>query len=138
MNNRNEVLLVQRARGPRAGKWSLPGGNVKHGRGRRDTAVRETLHATGIRFEPHRLYYENRHGARIWFGTPSSPVLRLGPLTLPLQKPNGPPGNPNLQWFALDELPDDNDLGFAIDVRTVEKWAAENGVSRRVNPLDHY
>ena len=137
VNNRNEVLLVRRARGPRAGKWSLPGGNAKGGQGRRETAVRETQRATGVRFAPERLYYENRHGARIWLGPPSH-VLQLGPLTLPLQKPNGPPGNQNSQWFALDELPDDDSLGFAIDVRTVEKWAAENGVSRRVKPLDHY
>lgn len=134
VNDNNEVLLIQRTRGSRAGKWSLPGGNVKRGRGRRDTAVHETLQATGISFVPDRLYYENRHGARIWLGTPSSPVLQLGPLTLPLPKPDAPVKNPSAHWFPVDRLPDDESLGFAIDVRTMEKWAAEHEGSHRVRP----
>ena len=135
VNDRNEILLIRRTRGPRARKWSLPGGNAIRGRGRRDTAVHETQRATGIRFVPDRLYYENRHDARIWLGKPSSLVIQLGPLTFPMRKENAPAANPNSHWFPLDHLPDDDSLGFAIDVRTIEKWASENEGSRRTEPL---
>ena len=69
VNDQNEVLLVQRSGGSRAGKWSLPGGNATDGRSRRDAAIRETRSATGIEFVPERLYYENRHRAQIWLGS---------------------------------------------------------------------
>ena len=117
VNDQNEVLLVQRRAGSRAGKWSLPGGNAAEGRSRRDAAVRETRSATGIRFVPERLYYENRHQAQIWLGTPRLPLPHLT----------------RGCWFSHDRLPDDNSLGFAIDVRTVEKWAAENNGSSRIS-----
>ena len=116
VNERNEVLLIQRKRRARAGKWSLPGGNAGNGRSRRDAAVWETQHATGVIFIPDRLYYENRYHAQIWLG---SPHARLQ-------------GSFNGRWFPLDELPDDDSLGFAIDVRTIEKWAAENDGSGRI------
>ena len=138
VNDSNEILLIRRTRGPRADKWSLPGGNVKRGQGRRDTAFRETERVTGIRFVPNRLYYENRHGARIWLGNPSPLVIQLGPLTFPMRKENAPAADPNSQWFPVDQLPDDDSLGFAIDVRTIEKWAAEHEGSRRVRTPERY
>lgn len=117
VNDQNEVLLVQRRGGSRAGKWSLPGGNAADGRSRRDAAIRATRSATGIDFVPERLYYENRHQARIWLGRPRLPLPhRIGG-----------------RWFPHDRLPDDDSLGFAIDVRTVERWAAENDGATRVS-----
>ena len=110
VDEENRVLLIQRRQGSRAGKWSLPGGNAT--KGRRDAAVRETLLTTGVKFTPTRLYYENRHQARIWLGPPLS------------QPFHG-------RWFGTNELPDDDSLAFALDVRTIEKWAADNDRSAR-------
>lgn len=115
VNSRNEVLLIQRKDGKRTGKWSLPGGNAEHGVRRRDTAIRETVRATGIVFTPDRLYYKNRHHAQIWLGKPRPSILRSFAGS----------------WFPVKELPDDDSLGFAIDVRAIEKWAAENDGSGR-------
>lgn len=117
VNDRNEVLLIQRRGGSRAGKWSLPGGNAADNRSRRDAAIRETQSATGVLFVPERLYYENRHQAQIWLGRPR----------LPLPHPT------RAAWFSHDRLPDDDSLGFAIDVRTMDRWAAENGGSSRIS-----
>ena len=79
VNDQNEVLLVQRREGSRAGKWSLPGGNAADDRSRRDAAISATRSATGIEFVPERLYYENRHQAQIWLGRPRLPlVIRQG------------------------------------------------------------
>ena len=117
VNDRNEVLLIQRKRGERSGRWSLPGGNAEHGRSRRDAAVWETRQATGIEFTPDRLYYENRHHAQIWLGKPHPQLSSLL----------------DSDWFPIDELPDDDSLAFAIDVRTIEKWSLENNGIRRTH-----
>ena len=114
-NLQNEVLLIQRRAGKRAGKWSLPGGNAGHGRTRLTAAIEETKKAIGAVFLPDRLYYRNRHRAKVWLGKIQPPV----------------PKHLNGSWFPLDQLPDDDSLGFAIDVRTIEKWASENDGSGR-------
>ncbi len=116
VNDRQEVLLVQRNKGRRTGKWTLPGGNAKRGKNRLSAAVYWTRQATGIEFTPVRLYYENRHQAEIWLGKP------------PARFPCHFDGH----WFPLDALPDDDSLAFAVDVRTIEKWAAENTGSGRI------
>jgi ADP-ribose pyrophosphatase YjhB (NUDIX family) len=43
-----EVLLVERAEGPNAGLWSLPGGSIEPGEPAEDAAVREVLEETGL------------------------------------------------------------------------------------------
>jgi ADP-ribose pyrophosphatase YjhB (NUDIX family) len=116
VDHHDRVLLMQRKGGTRAGKWSLPGGKARSSERRRDAAVRETNQATGLFFDLESLYLENRHQAQVWRG---SPHLATG---------NSIYG----RWFPVDSLPDDDSLGFAIDVRTIEKWAADNPGSRRV------
>ena len=44
----NEVLLVERAKPPRAGLWSLPGGHIEPGETASAAAAREVLEETGI------------------------------------------------------------------------------------------
>lgn len=116
VNGEREILLVQRAQGPRKGKWSLPGGNPSKGQTRRVAAIRAASLDAGVKFAPQSLYFENRHQAKVWIGRPASKVHA-----------------PNARWFPLDGLPDDDSLAFAIDVRAVEKWASENPGSRRVH-----
>ena len=117
VNDKDEVLLIKRKRGLRTGKWSLPGDKAEPGERRRDAAVRETRNAAGVEFRPDRLYLENRHQATVWLGSPGS------------QRGKSFDG----RWFPLDGLPDDDSLGFAIDVRAIEKWASENKGCRRVH-----
>ena len=117
VNQNDEILLLQRKHGRRVGKWSLPGANAKSSERRRAVAIRETQGATGIRPVSESLFFENRHHAQVWLGRLSQEVE-----------------NPiDGRWFPKDALPDDQSLGFAIDVRTVEKWASENQGSKRVS-----
>jgi 8-oxo-dGTP diphosphatase len=48
----DRVLLVRRARPPRAGDWSIPGGAVEVGEGVFDAAVREVREETGLTVDP--------------------------------------------------------------------------------------
>ena len=140
VNEVKAILLIRRKSGRRAGKWSLPGGNAERGKSRWSAAVYWTRRATGIKFTPERLYYEDTHDARIYLG---SRILRArssrgysGPWfdgkqwTKPARKVPRKVGG---RWFPLHELPDDDSLAFAIDVRTIEKWASENSGSRRIH-----
>jgi mutator protein MutT len=42
------VLLVRRAKPPRAGEWTLPGGRIEIGEAPADAAVREVREETGV------------------------------------------------------------------------------------------
>ena len=111
VNDGDEILLTIRDSGRRAGKWSLPGDTTKYGESRSDAARRGAHKAAGIRVVIDGPYYENRHRARIYRGQPAS---------------NGGIKS-NARWFSIHELPDDYRLAYAVDVRTVEKWAHDNG-----------
>ena len=125
------ILLCKRHKGRRASKWSLPGGNVGKGKNRRSAAVYWTRKATGIEFTPDSLYYENRHDAQIWLGV--YPLwLFIGRWLVHLFK-NLVGHHPGGRWFPIGKLPDDDSLAYAIDVRTIEKWASENNGSRRIH-----
>ena len=113
VNDRLEVLLVREEGKQRRGSWRLPGGTARRAEGRSDAAKRETRKATGVNIAVQRLYYENRHHARIY-----------------IAKPVGNQGiGSSSEWFPLHALPTDHRLAFAMDVRTIEKWARENGGS---------
>ena len=43
-----EVLLIRRAKPPRSGQWSIPGGAQELGETVRETAVREVREETGL------------------------------------------------------------------------------------------
>ncbi|MFP3943354.1 MAG: NUDIX hydrolase [Alphaproteobacteria bacterium] len=45
------ALLIRRAKAPRAGEWSLPGGRQEWGETIRETARRELLEETGLRVD---------------------------------------------------------------------------------------
>ena len=114
VNNLNEVLMVQRRRGNRAGKWSLPGAETRRSERQREAAVRGTYEETGIIMDPRFLFYDNRHNAGVWLGTP---------LTYSYKLSNG-------RWFSVDQLPDVENLAYAIDVSTIGKWLADNNEIR--------
>ena len=114
VNDDGEILLLRRKSGIRSGKWGLPGGSA-NGYARLVSATYHTDKQTGIQFSVRRLFYHNRHSAKVWLG-------RVYGASLP------PRGG---RWFSIDALPDDDSLAFGLDVRTIEKWAASNPDSVR-------
>ena len=126
VNSKNEILLVRHGQGIRKGKWGLPGGRPKSKESRYDAVIRETHKVTGVNLRIIRLYYENRHSAKIWLGKPKGSLFSKF-------SNSSTGGSAESRWFPIDELPNDDSLAFAIDVRTVEKWASENPGSRHVS-----
>ena len=114
VNGSNEVLIVQRRDGKRAGKWGLPGGETKRGERRREVAVRQTYKETGIIMDPRFVFCDNGHDAHVWLGTPITYSSKLS----------------NGRWFTVDQLPDVDDLAYAIDVSAIDKWLADNNRTR--------
>ena len=112
-NDRDEILLIRRNGGRRNGKWSLPGDKTRPGESRSDAARRGVYGAAGIKVAINRLYYENRHQARIYLGKIEGKHFL----------------KPEAGWFPVNELPAEWDLAFAVDVRTIEKWARDNEVA---------
>ena len=72
VNDKKEILLTRHDHGRRKGKWGLPGGRPRRNEGRKDAATREVRKTTGINFSADRLYYENRHRAKVWIGKPKT------------------------------------------------------------------
>ena len=50
-NDRGEILLIRRAKAPRKGEWSLPGGKVEFGETLIEAVRREALEETGLTIE---------------------------------------------------------------------------------------
>ena len=117
VNGSNEVLMVQHKDGKRAGKWGLPGGETKRGEQRREAAARKVYEETGIIMTPYLLFYDNGHKGHVWLGTP---------IERPSKLRDG-------RWFSIDQLPDVDDLAYAIDVKTIDKWLADNTETRPGN-----
>ena len=123
VNDRGEILLIQRGYGGEKGKWSLPGGQRDKGESLRETARRETYEETGIRMAIDSLYAKgNRAHWEVWRGRHIGGHLRV-------QKRECL----DAKWFKRDMLPHDENLAFGPDKTVIRKWASETPGSRRVH-----
>lgn len=123
VNNKNEILLIQRGYGRAKGKWSMPGGRRDRGENLKRTAIRETREETGVKTSADSLYLKGRrNNFEVWRGRHLGGSLR-------------PQEGECLdaKWFQMDMLPHDDNLAFGLDKIVIKKWADENAGSRRVH-----
>ena len=105
VNDKNEILLVQRATEPHLGFWGIPGGFTDYGEHPEDAAKREALEETGWSVESVKLlgvYLEDCPGDK------SSEHRVSGTYVMhPIEKTGKSDSEVSDQgWFPLDNLPE--------------------------------
>lgn len=123
------VLLIRRAKPPRAGEWSLPGGAQELGEGVLDAARREVREETGLELARVELLTvvdsigRDEDGRIRWHYT-------LVDVWAEAAEGEARPGSDAAEvgWFALDEL---EGLGLWSETLRVVRLAAERRAATR-------
>jgi ADP-ribose pyrophosphatase YjhB (NUDIX family) len=118
------VLLVRRARDPHAGTWDVPGGFLDEAEDPVDALRRELREETGLEVEP-----EEFIGARLdryGDGPDAATTLNLY-WTVRVTGGRLEPGDDasDARWFAADDLPPEDDIGFPNVREILRDWRDE-------------
>jgi 8-oxo-dGTP diphosphatase len=115
------LLLVRRGRDPFEGYWDIPGGFVEDGEEAAHAALRELREETGleVRITGFVGVFGDRYGGDrgdhtcnlFWRGVVDQPDAASPASDVS-----------DLAWFALDELPADDELAFACVPRALRAW----------------
>lgn len=115
------LMLVRRAVEPRKGKWDTPGGFLEEGEAPLDGLRRELREETGLEIEPGEFA-----GALIDLygdGPEAQFVLSLNWLARIVGgEPVAADDISEMRWFAADELPDEEEIGFPCVAELVRRW----------------
>lgn len=115
------VLLARRAVEPYLGFWDPPGGFLEEGEHPEDGLRRELLEETGLRCEPVRFL-----GA--WmdvYGDAPDAAATLNlywTMRLVSGEPVAADDVAELRWFAVDQLPPEDELAFRTVGRALAAW----------------
>jgi len=115
------LMLVRRAIEPKKGKWDTPGGFLEEGEEPLDGLRRELLEETGLEIEPGEFL-----GALIDLygdGPDAQYVLSLNWSARILGgEPTAADDISEIRWFAVDELPGKEEIGFPCVAEIVGIW----------------
>jgi ADP-ribose pyrophosphatase YjhB (NUDIX family) len=121
-DDEGRLMLVRRARDPHGGTWDLPGGFLEEAEHPLDTLRRELREETGLDVEPDDFFgaWLDRYGEE-GDGTPTTLNLYW---TAHVTGGRPQPGDDaaEIRWFASDELPADNEIGFANVREVLRAW----------------
>lgn len=106
LNPQQEILLLRRINTPFSNHcYSLPGGEIKLGESATQAGIREALICLGIHIKPEDLHFVHLMSRKCnnpeFFACVFQPTAYEGTLFN-----NQPERHDDLQWFALDKLPE--------------------------------
>lgn len=121
VDDRGRVLLARRGIEPEQGKWDLPGGFLDEGEAPLDALRRELGEETGLTVEPVAFFdvVVDRYGE----GDDAQHTLNLyWTCRVVAGEPEAADDVAELEWFARDELPPDEELAFRNNARVLSRW----------------
>jgi len=118
---KGRLLLVQRAHDPYVGKWTIPAGFMEWGESPEETSVRELKEETNLNISLGGLFhvYSGSDDPRtrailiLYFGEVIGGELKAGD------------DASEAEWFALDEIPADDQIAFESHRRAIAKLKLE-------------
>jgi NAD+ diphosphatase len=121
VDDRTRVLLARRAHEPFQGCWDLPGGFLEEGEHPLDCLVRELREETGLEVEPLEFVgvWMDRYPYR---GDVRSTLNLYWTARVVRGSPAPADDVTELEWFAADELPDENQLAFDNIAEVLRTW----------------
>jgi ADP-ribose pyrophosphatase YjhB (NUDIX family) len=126
VDGEGRLLLVRRARDPHAGTWDVPGGFLGAAEAPLDALRRELREETGLEVEPDEFVAVmlDRYGAGPDVGTTLNLYWTARVVGGELE-----PGDDasEARWFARDELPPDDEIGFANVREILRGWRNTQG-----------
>jgi len=120
-DERGRVLLARRAQEPFRGRWDIPGGFLEEGEHPLDGARRELREETGLEIEPLEFLgaWMDRYGG----DSTAEATLNLYWIARAVGGEAAPADDvDDLRWFALDELPDEDELAFENVPLVLAAW----------------
>lgn len=133
LDDEGRILLGRRAMDPYAGKWDTPGGFIEEGEDPLDALRRELLEETGLEVEPGAFVtaYTDRYGTRE--DDPATLNL-LWEATIVDGDARPDDDVSELRWFALDELPEDDEIAFTALPDVFRAWVARRSAEEPTMP----
>jgi acetyl-CoA carboxylase carboxyl transferase subunit beta len=122
INERRQILLVQRGHEPQRGRWTLPAGRVEPGESPAQAAVREAFEETGLRVRIQREVLNVRlpTGDGREFDVHDFLASVIGGELVAGDDAD------DVRWFSQDELSDlpltENLLGFLEEAGLTDIW----------------